>query len=465
MGGCFLGGCGGQSRGPVFGDEVGPLSAILPESPAHQFLREAGRGLRGQVIKVLSEATPPSQAAQKLVLNEFSALTGIEVDWVMEPLADVYARIHLDTAQEAGNHDIFYLDQSWLARFSDQVERIEPWMEVSDLAYPNWDYDDFLDPLIRYTASYNGELVALPYDITLFIAVYRRDLFERLKLSPPKDLHEWMEVTQAVEASFSPAVHGMTAQWKVGHYSLLCNATTWIWGHGGSFFNRDGSSAIESEPFLRGLEYMLHLRDVVAPAAVAWDWNEEWSSFARGRAALFASWAEFFPKFDDPHSSKIPGLAEPMDMPAALQLKDAADCGFGEKPGMSHQGGSGMALSRWGKNKEASWLFLQWLTSPDITVRTSLLGGGASATRESTYADPRIVQRQDQVGPGTTRHFPAMRRAILNSLGSEPHHPQWPDLAWGPYAVLLGRMMTGQTGPRETARSMRRATERLIPPA
>ena len=53
---------------------------------------------------------------------------------------------------------------------------------------------------------------------------------------------------------------------------------------------------------------------------------------------------------------------------------------MGEIPGVGHQGGSSLAVSKYSKNKDAAWLFAQWATSYETQVYIAL-GGGTGPTR------------------------------------------------------------------------------------
>jgi len=76
---------------------------------------------------------------------------------------------------------------------------------------------------------------------------------------------------------------------------------------------------------------------------------------------------EFFPWWDDPEASKVSGLMEAAVPPApAAPLR--TETGFGEIPGVGHQGGSSLAVSKYSKNQDAAWLFAQWATSFDTQV-------------------------------------------------------------------------------------------------
>lgn len=148
-------------------------------------------------------------------------------------------------------------------------------------------------------------------------------------------------------------------------------------------------------------------------------------------------------------------------MPAPYSLRPASECGYGESPGSVRQGGSSIAISKNSKNKEAAWVFLQWLTSKDINARSTLIGGSSSAVRTSTFDDPRITSRSKLVGPGTTRHLEIVKDSILHNLGNDPSHPNWSEISRDHFTVELGRMVTDQQTVTETAKALEKAAMRI----
>jgi multiple sugar transport system substrate-binding protein len=460
----LLGGCrsGGDVPCPVAAkDLLGPRSACVEGTEQQRFLKEVGGAFRGKTVRVVSEATPPSLATRKLMFKEFIPLTGIDVQWEVIPLERVLAKVSQDTSLKLGRNEIFYLDQAWIGRFAHDTIPPQQLLEKSDLAYPEYEVEDFLPPLIENVASYNGETVAIPYDIPIFIMMYRRDIFEELGLKVPKTMAEYLRCAKAINEAKAPGVFGTTAQWKSGHYALECNMTAWLWGHGGSVFGSDGRPTIDDERAEAAMEYMLELGKYMPPGVTNWDWNGEIAGFAQGMAGFYISWGEFFPICDNPSRSKIVGLAEAAPCPKEIALRAKSDCGFCETPGISHQGGSSMAVSRYAKEVEPAWIFLQWATSSDVLTRACLLGGGAGATRKSTYEDPR-VKEMARVAPGTTRHLDVTLDAILNRMGTEPHLPEWTGLAVDGFAVELGRMTTGQQDIKTTLKKMARAADMAV---
>lgn len=440
---------------------VGPESALNPRTDQYYFLTEMGKRFTGRKLRVVSEDTSPSKATKKLIIEEFTPLTGIEVEWELLPLDRVLAKVAADTSRQTGTHDIVYLDQAWLGRFHHDC--VDPLMlfENADLAYPDYNFDDFLQPLIDNVASYQGKLVSIPYDIPIFITMYRKDLFDELALSVPNTLDEYLQTIKAINDSKAPDIYGTTASWQSGHYGLLCNMTAWLWGHGGSIFGANHRPTLNDDNAYAALEYMMELGKYMAPGVTTWDWHGESTSFAQGQAGIITSWGEHFPTYDDPEKSTIVGLAEVARCPQPNALRSAQQCGFGETPGVSHQGGSSLAISRYSKNIDVAWVFLQWATSSDVSTRACLMGGGASPIRKSNFQDPRVKQR-DKVTVGTTRHFDVTLDAILKDMGTEPHFPAWPSLAVDVFAVELGKMTTGQQSITNTLVNMQKAAEDVV---
>jgi multiple sugar transport system substrate-binding protein len=442
------------------GLSAGPQSAIESASDQSHFLKEIGRKFPGTTLRVISEDTPPSRAISQMLKDEFIALTGIHVEWELLPLDRVLAKTAADTARKTGMHDIFYWDQSWVSRFAEDSVNIRELLEKKDLAYPAYNFSDILPPLVENIASHKDRLVGIPFDIPIFIMMYRKDIFDELQLTVPTTMDEYLKTIKAIQSAKAPKMYGTTGQWKSGHYALECDMTAWLWSHGGSFFNTAGQPALKDGRAEAALNYMLELGKYMPPGVTTWDWSSQAASFAQGLAGIYISWGEFFPSFDDPLQSKIVGLAEAAPCPKEVALRTKSECGFGENPGISHQGGSCLAISRHSKNISAAWVLLQWATSADITTRACVLGGGSSPIRKSNYDDPRIIENK-RIMSSTTRHLDVTLDAIVNRMGTEPHLPEWANLAVDSFAVELGKLTTGQQDVKSTLNNMSEAAEKV----
>ncbi len=315
--------------------------------------------------------------------------------------------------------------------------------EKPDLAFPNYDIDDFLRPLVDHIASYGGKMIGLPCDVPIFLSMYRTDIYEELGLEPAATLDDYLANARAInEAMGDQGVYGTVGQMKSGHYSLTCDMTAYVWGHGGSVFTADGRCALDDAQAIAGLDYLRELQTTMPAAATTYDWGGQAAAIQQGQGGQVLTWSENFPGWDDPATSPISGLMQAAVPPAAVELRPPDEAGFEETPEVGHQGGSAYGLSRYSKQADAAWVFLQWATSADTQTRASILGGGAGPMRRSTYDDPRVTAMKG-VGAGTTRHFDAMLATIETRMGTEPHLPQWPAIATDVIAVELGTLTTG----------------------
>jgi len=422
--------------------------SLLQDSPVPadvtKFLTDVGGQFKGTTIKVVTENTPPGSAIRTLMEEQFIPLTGIHVDWEVVPLDQVLSRVSVDAAQKLGQYDIYYLDQAWVGRFiNDAFDPRELLQQKPDLAFPNYHLDDFLQPLVDHIASYGGKMIGFPCDVPIFLYMYRTDIYQELGLQPAATLAEYLANAKAIhEAKSAEGVYGTVGQMKSGHYSLECDMTAYVWGHGGSVFTADGMCSLNDAKAIAGIDYLRELQTYMPEAVTTYDWDGQATAIQQGQGGQVLTWGENFPSWDDPTTSQVSGLMQPAVPPTAAELRPPDQAGFEETPEVGHQGGSAYGLSRYSKQADAAWIFLQWATSADTQTRASILGGGASPMRRSTYDDPRVAAMK-HVGAGTTRHFDAMLQTIETRMGTEPHLPQWPSIATDVIAVELGKLTTG----------------------
>ncbi|CAH2401764.1 ABC transporter substrate-binding protein [Mesorhizobium escarrei] len=438
----------GFGRRPFYG--ISQASAqeqeLKPSAEITKWLSDVGKPFAGTTLRLATESTPPSNAIATQLKQYFEEATGIKVEIEVLPLEQVLQKLTLDVASSLGTYDLYYIDQSWAASFSQDVFDPREQLKNADLAMPNYNIDDFLKPLVDGIAMYEDRMVGVPYDIPIFIMQYRKDVWDELKLPPPATLDDLLKASAAITDAKGPNMYGTSGQMKSGHYSLECDWTAWLWGHGGSIFGPDGKFTGNDDAGLAAMAYWDKLKATMPPGVDGWTWDGEGQSVGQGVAASMLSWGEFFPFFDDPKASKVSGLMEAMVPPKpAATLRTVEQTGFGEIPGVGHQGGSSLAVSKYSKSPDAAWIFMQWATSADTQALITVLGGGTGPTRTSVYDDPRVLANA-RVGAGTTRHLPVVRDTIANYMGSEPDLPAWAELSSDTIPVALGKYFAGQSG-------------------
>lgn len=413
----------------------------LPDNQA-KWLKEVGSKFKGAKIRYSTEATPPSVVLNQ-IRKEFTDPTGIEVEVEIVPLEQVLAKATQDVQGQLGSYDLYYLDQSWISMF--QQDCINPYAYYKDhpeLAMPDFDWDDFSKPLVENIAQVKGQWMGVPFDIPLFILMYRKDLLEKHKIDVPTTYDGFLDAVRKItEAEKGNGVYGTGLQAKSGHYSLECDWSQAVWGHGGSIFTKDKKFSGNDAQGIEGLKWYQELLKNAPANSTASTWDGQFEMMHSGQVALVQSWDEFFPGLDA-DDSKVKGLWEPAKPLTAKSLRSAADAGFDERPNLGHQGGSCISLSQYSKNKEAAWIFMQWACCKEIMTRCTLIGGFAPM-RNSSFADPR-VKAKAKVGPGTTRHLETVKWTIDNVMATEPHMPLWAGLSTNEIPTELGKLLTGQ---------------------
>ena len=169
-----------------------------PSPEMAKWLRDVGSKFRGTRIRFISETTPPTMVARSLARDEFTANTGIEVEFEILPLEQVLQKASADVRGQAGTYDLLYLDQSWTALFpNDTADPRELYDRKRDLALPDFDWDDFSKPLVQGISVYKDKLLGIPFDIPIFILMYRKDLFDKHGLKVPTTMDEYLAVVRA----------------------------------------------------------------------------------------------------------------------------------------------------------------------------------------------------------------------------------------------------------------------------
>ena len=84
--------------------------------------------------------------------------------------------------------------------------------------------------------------------------------------------------------------------------------------------------------------------------------------------------------------------------------------------------------------------------------------------RLSSFKDPRVLAAA-KVGPGTTRHFPAIEWTINNAMGSEPDMPAWAEISNNVIPVELGKLLAGQySSPQQCMDAIKAKADELAAP-
>jgi multiple sugar transport system substrate-binding protein len=216
---------------------------------------------------------------------------------------------------------------------------------------------------------------------------YRKDLLEKYGFAAPRT---WPDLVQQAKTILArerdPYLTGYSAQFKQ-YEGLICNMMEIILSNGAALW--DERSMRSTLQHADAKEAVRFVRDEVVGGiaqrgVLAYQESESLALFTQGRAIFHRNWPYAWEVANDAKQSKVVGRVGVMPLPAFPGHKSA-----------STLGGWQLAISRFSRQPEVAWQFVQFMTSSATQKRISLSMGRAPA-RAALYRDTEILKRYPQ---------------------------------------------------------------------
>ena len=215
--------------------------------------------------------------------SEFTAATGIDVNWVTLEENVLRQRVTTDITTKGGQFDIMTIGMC-----ETPIWGKNGWLvPLNDLS-ADYDVADIL-PAMADGLSYDGTLYAAPFYGESSMVMYRTDLMEKAGLEMP-EAPTWDFIRQAAAAMTDRAndINGICLRGKAG------------WGEGGAFitamsnsfgarwFDEEWKPTFDSEAWLNTLTFFKGMMDESGPAGYATNgFNENLSLFQQGKCGMW----------------------------------------------------------------------------------------------------------------------------------------------------------------------------------
>lgn len=297
-----------------------------------------------QAATTLTVASFPSfDESVKLAIPAYKKLRpDVEIKLVSLPYADHHTAMTTALATGAGLPDVMALEISYLGRFAESKG-------LDDLSKPPYG-GKALQPQFHAFAwqqsiDSTGALVALPADVGPGTLFYRQDLLEKAGVTIEQMTKSWESFIEA----------GRAIKAKTGAYTLTGAADIYntvirsnLKPGEGVYFSKDGKPLVNTVRFTKAFELALAARQAGIDAKIA-PWSGEWrETFRRDQLAtqMMGAWlAGHLADWLNPEatgrwrSSQLPGGA------------------------FASWGGSFYAIPKSGKNKDAAWEFIKFMST------------------------------------------------------------------------------------------------------
>ncbi|MGR0218693.1 ABC transporter substrate-binding protein [Agromyces sp. ZXT2-6] len=357
-------------------------------------------------ITVGVEAGSPWETFFKEQAVDFTAETGIEVEFQAIPHASMRQQFLSDAVAGAGSFDVFTIDQPWLPEFASKG-----YLVPLDDVVPEEEKADFL-PHTLDTVTYDGTLYGLPYMVHNTVLYYRTDLFEEAGLTaPPTTWEEYREYAQIL-TDRDAGIWGTIIPGKQDG-EVATRFQTFVKQTGSDIAMEDGTPTIDTPEALEAFDMMkaIQFEDESSPPGLH-DITEIQGQFLEGKVAMVFQWPYMYGMTADPAQSKV-----------VDQVGLALSPGNPDRVSTTFSWGFGVNAAS--ANVDAATQWVQWATSTDVLTELSI-----------TQVSPVPRQSATEGVEGDTTLADEQREAIATfsesvatstTIPMTPYYPQYQD--------------------------------------
>jgi multiple sugar transport system substrate-binding protein len=360
---------------------------------------QAAEKYSGQTITIVWEAGLQSLDPLNFSGPKWEKLTGIKVKVVEVPTAEMFTKILQEHRAGTGAYDALNVIPSWMP---DLVSAGA--LEQLDVYVDRFGYRDELKdiaPVYRDNwMTVNDKIYALPDDGDVFVMYYRKDIFADPQiaqdfkakfgydLAPPTTWKQFADIGGFLTGKLGPKTFG-AAFFRDAPYAQFMFQERFR-NEGGRFFDPETMKAtINSDVGVRVFTEMRNENKFMPPGVETWGFVENLSAFLSGTTAMTISWP--------PYGRWAAGYGTDEKALAWVPKSQVAGkVGYALPPGGHPElaAGFSLAVASGSKNKEAAYLFIQWLNSREIsTQRVQLPYTLRDPFRENHFTDQVYLSR------------------------------------------------------------------------
>ncbi len=321
-------------------------------------------------LTMLTLPSPTTQALQKLS-PYFFELTGINLKINVLSYNDLYS--HMEIFNENYSYDMVRMDVAW---FSELAEKVYKPLNISS--------SNNHEPLLRvlreslnsYT-SIGDTSFALPFDPSVQILLFRKDLFEdalvkrayyelyRENLEVPKNFTEYNKIasffTQSINP-LSPTKFGTTLTFGSPAVAS-CDFLPRLISEMPELYSMSSEIRLDSPEGLRAMDNYIECYKYTNKKENPW-WQDSIREFAQGNCAMSIVFSNYASNIINSRESMVVGKVGAAIIPGGYPLL----------------GGGVIVISKYSRALEECMEFFNWYYSSEISSAIFMLGGSSPYT-------------------------------------------------------------------------------------
>ena len=277
--------------------------------------------------------------------------------------------------------DVFFMDVIWPAEFASAG-----WALPLDRFFPRDAQKQFLLAAIRAN-TYGGAIYGVPLFIDAGLLYYRKDLLQKYHFPAPRTWPELVEQAKTIVAGEKDAgLTGFSGQFKQ-YEGLVCDMMEYILSNNGALWDEARlSGALRSAAAEEAVRFVRDriIGEISHRGVLAYQEPESLALFSEGRAVFHRNWPYAWAEANDGSKSKIAGRVGMTPLPAFSGGASAAALG-----------GWQLGISRYSRQPELAWRFVEFMTRAETQKRVALWTGRGMA-REAVYRDAEVLEKYPQ---------------------------------------------------------------------
>ena len=355
---------------------LGVLATALPalaQSAAERAV-EAAEAYSGTEITIVWEAGLQSLDPLNFSGPRWKELTGIDVKVIEVPTAEMFTKILQEHRAGTGAYDALNIIPSWMADLA-RAGALEPLDDYVDRHGYREELDE-IAPVYRDNQMKVGDTIyGFPDDGDVFIMYYRTDILGDPELQaafedkfgyampvPPRDWKSFYDVSCFITERTGSETYGAAFFRDPPYAQFMFQERFRV--EGGRFFDADTMKAtINSDIGVDAFTGMREENKCMPPGVETWGFVENLAAFLAGDTAMTISWP--------PYGRWAAGYGLDQEAFAWVPKSTiAGKVGYATPPGDAPELAAGFSLgiSASSRNKEAAYLFIQWLNSKEISL-------------------------------------------------------------------------------------------------
>lgn len=356
-------------------------------------------------VNVLMVNNPQMQDLQRLTAANFTAETGITVNYTVIPENDLRAKVSTEFSAQAGQYDVASMGQYEVPTFA-----ANGWLAPLDALADDADFNqDDIFPAFTDALSVDGTLYAEPFYGESSFMMYRKDVFDQLGLTMP-DQPTWQEVADlAAKVNDSGiGMKGICLRGQVGWGQVFAPLTTVVNTFGGTWFDEDWNAGVDSPEFTAATQFYVDLvRSYGEEDASQAGFTECLNNTVQGNVAMW---------YD---ATSAANSLEAEDSPVAGKM------GYAQAPVVEPDASGWLWTWSWAvqaasPRQDAAREFIKWASSSEYEQLVATEIGGSSVPSGKRISTADIPEYSEAAAPFIAASDAAIAAADFTDPGVQP---------------------------------------------